>query len=266
MRLRKLDRLILVNIALTALILVPIASRAQAQVAINTDLRLVSPTTVQVIDQRAPEVYGDGTIVENHGVPAVIDTTTLSIDTFFSNVSTKNDFQGDIAKGAAKGLYLGVGIQPAGNCRLPSDGLLSGFSSPFLVPDAQVTLRPGLLTNTYSFEGDLGPFDAVLKQLIPPWLALSAPWGNLTMSVGNGPFGIGELKVQGPANVAQLLTSPQQKVDLIVEWNDGAGPPADLNDGINLFDEAACVTVTPSVTVDPVPSVNIGAPPIQQSQ
>jgi hypothetical protein len=265
MRLRKLDRLS-VAVALGPLVLVAIASRAQAQVAINTDVKLVPPSTVQIIDQRAPEVYDDGTIVENNGVPAVIDTTTLNIDAFFTNVATKNDFQSDIAKAAAKGLYLGVGIQPAGNCRLPNDGLLSGFSSPFLLPDAQITPHPGGIANTYSFEGDLGPFDAVLKSLIPPWLALSAPWGDLTMTIGNGPFGIGELKIQGPANVANLLSSPQQKVDLIVEWHDLAGPAADLNSGINVFDQAACITVTPCVTVDPVPSVDIGFPPTQQSQ
>jgi hypothetical protein len=259
MRSGKFERLNSV-IAMAALLLGGVASEAQAQVAINTDIRPAPPTTVQIIDQRAPEVYGDGTTVENDSVPAYIDTTTLNIDTFFANASTKSNFQSDLAKGAALGFYLGVGIQPANNCRLPNDGLLSGFSSPFLVPEAELTVNPGVLATTYSFEGALGPFDAVIKSLIPPWLALSAPWGDLSMTIGNGPFGIGELKIQGQANAASLLTSPQQKIDLIVEWNDGAGPPPNLISGINVFDEAACVTVTPAVTINPVPAVVVPGP------
>jgi hypothetical protein len=249
------------SVALAALILAAIPARAQAQVALNTDIRPLPPTTVQIIDQRAPEIYSDGSIVENNGVPAFIDTTTLNIDTFFVNASTKSDFQYDLAKGAAKGFLLGVGIEPAANCRLPNQGLPYGSTSPFLVPEAQLTVNPGVLANTYQFEGSLGAFDAEILALIPPYLARSAPWGNLTMTVGNGPFGIGELKMQGPANVAPVLTTPQQKVDLIIEWNDGAGPPPNLVAGLNLFDEAACVTVTPVVTINPVAAVVVPPPP-----
>ncbi|HUA34817.1 MAG TPA: hypothetical protein VMA09_14510 [Candidatus Binataceae bacterium] len=119
-----------------------------------------------------------------------------------------------------------------------------------------------MLASSYHFEGVLGPFDVVLMQLMPPYLALSAPGGDLTLTVGNGPLGIGELKSQGPANVAQLLTTPQQKVDLIVEWNDSAGSPPDLNSGSTCSIKPRASPRRPSSLSFRFLPLNIGAPPM----
>jgi len=237
-------------------------------VVVNTDLKPSALSTVQIINQQAAEVYDDDSpALSNAGNPIFTHTTSLNLDTLF----TSSDFQADLNDGIANGGLLDVGIEPKGFC---AGGLLGRApGQPYRIPEEQIRKTGGLLNNTYLFEGSLQ--EAILITDVTQFAPGDGFWANMTLTVGNGPFGIGELKIDGSTDVSALLpygpTPANLKipVDLVIAYAESEpdsddSAPAGLTADLVNAEEVGCVTVNATVVTVPLPSIDVGPAPIKQ--
>ena len=246
-----------------------VAGTATAQV-INTDLKLSALSAVQIINQQTAEVYDDGSpALSNAGNPIFEHVTSLNLDALF----TSRDFQDDLNDGIANNGLLTVGIEPKGFCAAGLNGKTLG--APYRIPEGQIRKNGGLLNNTYLFEGSL-LLQAIVINPELQQLSRQATWANMVLTVGNGLFGIGELKIDGSTDVSSLLpygaTPANLKipVDLIIAYresnpdSDNPAPASGLTSDIVNAEEVGCVTVNATVITVNRPAIDIGPAPTKQ--